>query len=286
MDAYRIGRDKIMNWPSFTVLEAALWLSFFAAPLGSLLIFRRLSFFGDALGHSSLAGVAACFLLFGPNPLALSVGALVSVLITAGLLQLLEKKCKLPSDVAMTASYSGLFSLGVLLMSFSAMDLEHFLFGDISQINFEMLWFMRVWAFIMAAVLLKFWRPLWATVMDPLFAQSLGFNVRFMDLLFIVITSVSVVGMIQSVGVVLVAAYLVLPPAASLPWARSLSQLMISSIGFALLSSFTGIFLSTRFPIPAGPSIAFVAFVCVVVSHCLRWSWGRDCGNSSRTNRH
>ncbi|MBN8554554.1 MAG: metal ABC transporter permease [Deltaproteobacteria bacterium] len=267
-------------------LEAAIWLSLFAAPLGSLLIFRRLSFFGDALGHSSLAGVAAAFLIFGPHPLWLSVGALISVFMTVGLLHLLEKHAKLPSDVAMTSSYSGLFSLGILLMAFSAMDLEHLLFGDINRISLEMLWFMRIWAIVMLMILAAFWKPLWASVMDPIFARSLGFKTQWLDLLFIVITSISVVGMIQSVGIVLVAAYLVLPSAAALPWARSLTQLMARSIGFALLSSFTGVFISLRWPpIPTGAAIAFTAFVCLLLSHCLKWTWGKDFGNFSRKNR-
>lgn len=187
--------------------EACLWLSFFAAPLGALLIFRRLSFFGDALGHASLAGVAVAVLLAGENPVALSAGALVSVLLTSALLHFLEKKMKLPSDVAMTVSYSGFFALGILLAFYSKLDLEHLLFGELWEMSHSMLWFLRIWAVIVVSLLIRFWKPLWLSVMDPLFARTLGFKTSAFDLFFLCITSVSVVGMIRTVGVVLVAAF-------------------------------------------------------------------------------
>lgn len=254
--------------------EACCWLSLFAAPLGAFLIFRRLSFFGDALGHASLAGVAVAVLMVGQSPWILSMGALGSVLLSAGLLQFLEKKIRLPSDVAMTVSYSGFFALGLLLMFYARMDLEHLLFGDLWSMNISMMWFLRIWAWVMIALLLLLWKPLWLSVMDPLFARGLGYNTGVLDLFFLCLTAISVVGMIQSVGVVLVSAYLVLPAATVLPWSRSLLRYLIGSIIVAFISGIGGLFLSHRLLVPAGACIALVAFGFLMVSHSTKALYG------------
>jgi iron/zinc/copper transport system permease protein len=248
-------------------LEACYWLSLFAAPLGALLIFRRLSFFGDALGHASLAGVAIAVLVAGQSPWMLSVGALIAVLLSAALLHFLEKRMRLPSDVAMTVSYSGFFALGLLLMFYTHMDLEHLLFGDLWSMDVSMMWFLRIWGCIVIVLLLLLWRPLWLSVMDPLFSRSLGFNTNLLDLFFLCLTAISVVGMIQSVGVVLVAAYFVLPASSILPWARSLRQYLIGSIIVALLSGVGGMLLSRQLQVPAGACIALTAFCILILSH-------------------
>lgn len=266
--------NEFLNLPfvQSNALEACFWLSLFAAPLGAMLIFRRLSFFGDALGHASLAGVAMAVLWAGQNPLALSAGALISVILSAGLLHFLEKRMRLPSDVAMTVSYSGFFALGLMLMFYTRSDLQHILFGDLWSMNIQMMWFLRVWAVVMIFVLLVFWKSLWLSVMDPLFTRTLGFKTGRLDLFFLALTAISVVGMIQSVGVVLVAAYFVLPASTVLPWARSLRQYLLGSIGVAFLSGVLGLWCSHRFQIPAGACIALMAFCLLIVSHGVKAS--------------
>jgi zinc/manganese transport system permease protein len=163
-----------------------------------------------------------------------------------------------------------MFALGVLLIQSGELDLEHILFGDIWSVKQNMLWFLRIWAVVVLTVLVILWRPLWACVMDSRFARGLGYRTNRIDLLFLVLTAVSVVGMIQSVGVVLVAAYLVLPAASMLPWARSLKALALGSIVFAALASMTGVLVSFRAGLSAGPSIAAVGFVLVSLSHALK----------------
>lgn len=251
-------------------IEACLWLSLFAAPWGSLLIFRRLSYFGDAVGHSSLFGVALAFLFFGLAPVPMAIGALLAVLLTTGLISFFEKKSKLPADIALTISYAGLFAMGLVVLGRTRISLEHFMFGDLSLISSQMLWFLRVWSLLVMAALLLFWRPLWATVQDLRFARLLGYPVRVIEALFLVITAVSVVGLMLTVGILLVTAYFVLPAVAALPWSRSLSGLVVMSIVFALVSSLVGYSLSHQLQIQAGAAIASTGFILTLLSHGLR----------------
>lgn len=263
MDAYVEGM-------MVQALEASLWLSLFAAPWGALLIFRRLSFFGDALSHSTVAGLALVLMFIGENPFWLSLGALASVLVTSGLLHFLERKTKLSADLALTVSYSGMFALGMILIGGDHEHLEHVLIGDIWKVNESLLWFMRLWGSLIILILAWFWRPLWASVMEGRFAQGLGYRAQLIDFVFLAVTSISVVGIIQSVGVILVAAYLVLPAATALPWARSLLALVGLSTCFALLSSLGGVFWAAQTQIPAGPAIASVAFGVFLLSQSLK----------------
>ncbi len=257
-----------MNYSA--AFETAFWLSAFAAPWGALLIFRRLSFFGDALSHSSVAGIAIVLLFIGENPFWLSVGALASVLVTSGLLYWFEKRTRLPSDVALTVSYSGLFAIGLLIMGGDHVHLDHLLLGDIWSVQPNFLWFLRVWGPLVLCVLVWKWRALWVSVIDAQFAEGLGYKSRHLDLLFLTITSVSVVGVIQSVGVVLVAAYFVLPGACVLPWAKSLRALVSGAFLAALVSGFIGLAVSSYCNWAPGPSIATTGFAILILSHFVR----------------
>lgn len=247
--------------------EAVFWLCLFAAPLGSILIFRRLSFFGDALSHASLSGITFVYLFVGTSPFLISAGALVSVLVTTALFRGLEKWGRLPSDIALTVSYSGMFALGLVLIKSGDLDLEHFLLGDLANVTGDQIWFLRLWSVIALGVILFYWKALWAMAVDIRFAKGLGFRTDRVDFIFLVVTSISVVGVIQSVGVVLVAAYFIFPAVSALPWARSLKSLTLLAYVFALISSFLGIFISEKFALQPGPSIAVMGFVVVVLSH-------------------
>lgn len=254
-------------------LEVTLWLSIFVAPLGCFLVFRRLSFLGDALSHATLAGVAVSAILFGLNFIALSLGAIASAFTATFLLQFFERRWKIPADIALTVSYSGLFALGLLLLSQQKMELDHFLVGDIRAVNEEALWFLRAWALIVLGSIALGWKGLWLGVVDPKLGRALGFSRVATEYWLLILLSVSAVGLMQTVGVVLVAAYLVVPTVTALPWARSLRALAAGSVISALISSGLGIALWTVNPANAfGPLLALSAFSLFVLSHALKWT--------------
>lgn len=261
---------SVLTGISAASIEATFWLSLFAAPLGSILIFRRLSFFGDALSHASLSGITLVYLFVSASLAWISVGALLSVLLTTALFRGLEKWGSLPADLALTVSYSGMFALGLIMMKSGDLELEHFLLGSLAEVHDEHLWFLRLWTLVSLGVLAIFWKPLWAMAVDLKFAKGLGLRTSRIDFLFLVLTSVSVVGVIQSVGVVLVATYFVFPAVSSLPWVRSLRSLALMSCLVALVSSFAGLFLAHAFDLQPGPSIAVAGFSLVLLSYTGR----------------
>lgn len=251
-------------------LEIFFWMSLFAAPLGAFLIFRRLSFLGDAVGHSSLAGLACVFLLGWTHPVLLMGGVLLTVFLMSFLFRFLEKSCLLPSDVALTVSYIGLFALGLLLMSRTGVDLEHVLFGHFEAIDDHTLWFLRLWALMVLFLMIFLWKPLWATVIDSRFAHSLGYQTSKIDFLLLILISVSLVGMIRAVGIVLVAAYFVFPAVTVLPWVRSLKSLVIASSSVAFVISCLAFFISVKNGLEHGPMITLIGFFILLLSHCFK----------------
>ncbi|MEI9889976.1 MAG: metal ABC transporter permease [Caulobacteraceae bacterium] len=94
----------------------AVALAFGGAPLGVLMIARRLSLMGDAMSHGILPGIAIAFLMAGANPLALLAGALIAGLVVAGLSSLLARTGKLPDDAAFAIFYLSALALGILLL--------------------------------------------------------------------------------------------------------------------------------------------------------------------------
>lgn len=253
--------------------ETLLWLSVFAAPLGGFIIFRRVSFVGDALSHATLGGVAVAFLFFGMNFWALSGGALVAALSAAWMLRFFENRFRVPSDLALTAAYSSLLAFGMLALSHHDQHLDHFLVGDISWINQEILWSLRTWGALVVAGVLIFWKPLWMSAIDPILGRSLGFKTRTADFWIVVLVAISVVALMQAVGLVLVSAYLVLPAASILPWARSLRVMYWGSMVSAILSSFLGLVILKLFPtLRTGAVLSLCAFAIFALSHTLRYT--------------
>jgi manganese/iron transport system permease protein len=266
MDAF------VMTDSMLTALETSFWVSLFAAPLGCFLIFRKLSFFGDALGHSTMAGIAVAYLLFGSSILPLSIGAAVSGILAAFVFQGASRVFQISSDIALTVTYSTFFALGLYLLSQEHVHLDNYLMGDLWNINPQMLWFVRIWAFVVWFVLGLRWKAMWLNAADPDLARSLGYSRSIQDFLVIGLVAISVVGMIQAVGVVLLTAYLVIPAAAALPWARSLKSLMLLSVAFALAGSFMGIFLAALEPAwHSGPCLALTSAILFAASHGVRW---------------
>ncbi len=266
MNSMQIGEILSTIDGCTNMFEALLLLSMSVAPLGALMVFRRLSFFGDAVAHSSLFGVAVGFLLFGLSPFAITGGAFASVLLAYGVLWWFEKSKHIASDLALTVTYSGIFSAGILLMGGEGHELQHFLVKRPGDYSPELLWMVRVWAVIVTALYFFKGKQLWLITLDERFARSLGISVRGYQALMAVMVSVSVILLIQIVGLVLVTAYLILPVAVVVPWARGLKNLMVLTVGAAILMTCLGFLVMWNQPRSPEALIPVLGFSLAVLS--------------------
>jgi zinc/manganese transport system permease protein len=228
--------------------------------LGSFAVLRQLSFFSDALGHSSLLGITLGILL-GVNPtLVLIPFAVLFALLVS---QLVERSA-LPTDALLNIVYSS--SLAIAILALSRVEtyrggIQQLLFGDILGIS--RLDVVVIASFLVISVIylgLSMRAQVLLTLNQDL-AGAMGVHTRWHGLAFVILLAVVVAISIKAVGVLLISAFVVIPACAGRLLSRSFPvYLMISSAiggGCALL----GLFFSGLTNLPSGPSVVMVQFI-------------------------
>lgn len=232
---------------------AAIFLGVTCGALGSFIVLRRQSLLGDAIGHSVLPGVCLGFLAAGGRSIpVLLLGALVSGLLSALLIAVLQRTTKLKTGECMGLVFTGFYGLGIVLLKIvqrqslpgsSGLD-KLILGGQIAAIS--LLDTLLIGAVMLAALtmIVIFWRPLSVSSFDEEFAQGLGIPVQWIHYLLMVLLTVAIVISIQAVGVVLVSAMLVIPAATGYLLTDRLKRMVILSAFFGALGGVTGAFFS------------------------------------------
>jgi zinc transport system permease protein len=239
-------------------LIASLWLSVVFALLGVFVFIKRMSFFSDGIAHSAILGLALAFLL----NFNILVSALITGIIFSLLIYYLEKKTKIHTDTLIGLIFVSSLSLGLILMSLKAgyqPELLNFLIGNILTISdFDFILTIIFSILILIFFLFQFYK-LTLALLDPVEAKLRKLNVSFYEFLFYLILGISVILGIKLAGVILITAFLVLPPAISSLIANSFKSFYLLSIIFALVNVFLGFFISNFYNSPLGASIVISA---------------------------
>nr|VFK46976.1 MAG: zinc transport system permease protein [Candidatus Kentron sp. TC]VFK50084.1 MAG: zinc transport system permease protein [Candidatus Kentron sp. TC]VFK61818.1 MAG: zinc transport system permease protein [Candidatus Kentron sp. TC] len=229
-----------------------------AGPLGCIVIWRRMAYFGAALSHSALLGIALGFLV-GSGPM---VGVLIFCLNFAIILSLLERRKMLASDTLLGILAHGSLALGLVLISLMAplrIDLMAYLFGDVLAITRQDLILIHVLAVLILAILLAIWRPLLSATVHEDLAAVEGVPVERMRLIFVLmVTCVIAIGM-KVVGILLTVSLLIIPAAIARRIANSPERMAIIAALFGGASVMGGLATSLRWDLPAGPAIVVIA---------------------------
>jgi ABC-type Mn2+/Zn2+ transport system permease subunit len=239
-------------------LLAALMVGAICPVVGSYMILRGMSFFGDALSHAILPGIVIAFLLAWP----LSLGALAAGVITALLIGVISQRGNVQEDTAIGIVFAGSFALGVALMSTVqgyAVDLTHILFGDVLGVTTTDLWWTFALSVTVAAVIVAFYKEFLVLTFDPTLALMLRLPARFLRYLLLVLIAVTIVGSLQTVGIALMLAMLVTPAAAAQLLTRRLPWMMLVGAAIGVFSNVTGLYLSFYVNTAAGPTMVLTA---------------------------
>lgn len=235
-----------------------------AGPLGCFLVWRRQAFFGAALSHSALLGVALGFLL-GIN---LTVGIFVLCVMLAVLLVLLERQRFLASDTLLAILAHSALALGLIAVAFMErlrIDLMAYLFGDVLAVSIEDLYWIYGLAVATIAVLMFIWRPLLSSTVSEDLAEVEGVPVtRVRLILTLLIAGIIAVGM-KIVGILLIISLLIVPAATARRLSTTPEQMAVMAVLIGMLSVVGGLFGSLQWDIPAGPSIVVAAAAIFVV---------------------
>ena len=238
-------------------LLAGLALAILGAPLGCLVVWRRIAFFGETLAHVALPGIAVA-LLSGLPPFA---GAAAAALITAVLLALMMRQTDTGLDTVLaTLAHVGL-SIGLILLAQSRsirLDPMSLLFGDILALSSADVGITVTVCIGGGQLLARTWRPLVFLTMHRDLARVSGLSDRTYDILFLAGLAGYIALAMKLVGVLLVTSLLVIPAAAAQPFSHTPEGAAIKSAMLAGVSVIAGLTLSFTWDWPSGPAIVFV----------------------------
>ncbi len=228
--------------------------------IGTYVVLRGLSFIGDALSHAVFPGIVIAFLL-GQS---IFFGALVFGILTSASIALLATNRRVKEDAAIGVLFVGMFALGVVLISTSrnfTRDLTSFLFGNVLGVTTGDIWASALVGAVVLALIGLFYRELLMTAFDRIGARAVGLPVFWLDLLLLVLISLTIVVSLRAVGNILVVAMLVTPAAAARLLTDRLPLMLALSAGIGAMSGVVGLFVSYYANLAAGGTIVLVATV-------------------------
>jgi zinc/manganese transport system permease protein len=238
-------------------LVATLALSLGSAPIGCILVLRRMSLVGDAMAHAVLPGAAAGFLLAGLSLPAMSLGGFVAALLVALAAGFVTRSTPQREDASFAAFYLIALALGVLLVSLrgSQIDLMHMLFGSVLAVDDAALLQIGAVASLTLLALAALYRPLVIESFDPGFLRSVGGPGATMHMLLLVLLVANLVSAFQALGTLMAVGLMMLPAAAARFWVAGLPGMAALAVGIGSASGTAGLLLSYRSDLPSGPCI-------------------------------
>ena len=241
-------------------LAAAVIVGTVCSVLGTYIVLRGMAFFGDALAHAILPGVAVGYLWGGGNQFWVFVGALTAGVLTAFGIGAISKG-GLKEDTAIGVMFAGMFALGIALISTVrsyTVDLTHFLFGNVLGVSSSDLWLIGIFGVLVIVTILAFYKEFLVISFDPVLAQTLRLPATALNNLLLLLIAVTIVLSLQAVGIALVAAMLVTPAATASMLTRRLPVMMALSATIGAVSGILGLYLSFYANIASGPAIVLV----------------------------
>jgi ABC-type Mn2+/Zn2+ transport system permease subunit len=239
-------------------LLAAVMVGVVCSVLGTYIVLRGMAFFGDALAHTILPGVVVAFLLGWP----LAIGALIMGILTALGIGALTNRGVIKEDTAIGVTFAGFFALGVAMLSATgnyAVDLAHFLFGNLLGVSTTDLWVTFLLGGFVLLVIFLFYKEFLVISFDPVLATTLRLPTTFLRYLLLVLIAVTIVVSLQVVGIALMLAMLVTPAAAASLLTRRLPAMMAVAALIGGASGVIGIYASFYLNIASGPAVVLVA---------------------------
>ncbi|WP_158542362.1 metal ABC transporter permease [Lujinxingia litoralis] len=249
-------------------LVAAVLVGAICGLVGTFMVLRGMSLVGDAAGHATLPGVGVAFLLTGTKSApALLLGAMASAVLGAMTITWLSRGPKVRPEAAIGIVLSTFFGLGIVLLSYiqtsptgQQSGLSDYLFGNAAAVTPAQIWVVGGAGLLLSMLVVVFYRPLSLMVFDERFARSIGLPTQWLELGLMSALAVAVVLSIQAVGVILVAAMLIIPPSAARLISGRLVGVMVGAMVIGALSGALGAMLSYIYEgVSTGPAMVLVA---------------------------
>ena len=256
-------------------LVACAALSAALAPLGCFLLWRQQAFFGEAMAHSALLGIALA-LLFQIAPL---WGVLIVCVVIAAVLAYGSHLIRTTADTWLGLLSYALIGCGYILFKSKQLSsqsfgfLEQFLFGDLLLVSTFDVMQLGVAALVVALTLVFLWKPLLLCTLDPEGSHVLGLNTKHYTFILLTVLSLVVAVSIHCVGALLVPGALIFPAACAVQIAASPREMVLRSVVLSILVMYMGMALSFIMDWPLSPTIMVMGFLSFLLISPLRQLW-------------
>ncbi|OOG70084.1 hypothetical protein B0E45_14915 [Sinorhizobium sp. A49] len=267
-----ISLDLLLAVFEFEFMRNALLISVLVAIptalLSCFLVLKGWSLMGDAISHAVFPGVVISYIVGLP----LAVGAFAAGMSCALLTGYLKENSRIKQDTVMGVVFSGMFGFGLVLYTKIQSDvhLDHILFGDMLGIGWPDIIETGLIALVATVILAVKWRDFLLHAFDPAQAKAVGLRVNWLHYGLLAILSLTIVGALKAVGLILAIAMLIAPGAIAFLITRTMGSMLIVAVLVATVASFSGVYLS--FFIDSAPAPTIVLLMTVIFLAAFLWS--------------
>ncbi|RWP24972.1 MAG: metal ABC transporter permease [Mesorhizobium sp.] len=252
-------------------LIASVLVAVPTALLSCFLVLKGWSLMGDAISHAVFPGVVIAYILGFPY----SIGAFAAGMVCALATGFLKDNSRIKQDTVMGIVFSGMFGFGLVLYVKIQSDvhLDHILFGDVLGIGLRDIVETGLIAAITAGIIGIKWRDFLLHAFDPAQARAVGLRVNLLHYGLLCLISLTVVGALKAVGIIMAIAMLIAPGAIAFLLTRKFSAMLILSVAIAVAASFLGVYLSFFIDSAPAPTIVLMlsaAFIAAFVVTTLK----------------
>ncbi len=245
-------------------LVAALFSGITLSLLGTFTINRSMGFMADAMAHATLP-IIAVGVFFGFSISELGVPAAIVVALFLGYI---VKNTNIGEDTSIGIIFSTFFALGFVLIKLLdvTINLDDLLFGQVLAVNRNDIYFLSIIFFTVIGIMTIYFKQILFYSFDPIGSEVKGLNTNFLNYLFLIVLSLSVVSSLQTVGIILVLSMLIIPAASAKLITNTFIESIKVSIVFGIISSVTGLLFSYHLDLPTGPSMSLFASLIFLLS--------------------
>jgi manganese/iron transport system permease protein len=250
-------------------LLAAIMVGAVCATVGTYVVLRGMAFFGDALAHAILPGLAVGYLIGGGTQAPLFWWGMLTAVFTSIGIGALSKGRQIKEDTAIGVFFAGMFALGIALISTVrsyTVDLTHFLFGNVLGVSPDDLQLTAIFGGLVILGILAFYKEFLVLSFDPVLASTLRLPAGLLHYLLLVLIALAVVVSLQTVGVALMVAMLVTPAATAFLVTRRLPFMMLTGAGVGAVSAISGLYLSYYVNVASGAAIVLVCTALFILA--------------------
>lgn len=260
--------EALMNYEYMQkALITSIMVGIICGAIGCFIILRGMALMGDAISHAVLPGVALSYML-GIN---FFFGAVLTGVLTAVGIGFVSQNSRIKQDVSIGIMFTFSFALGIIMITLmkSSTDLYHILFGNVLVVRTSEMWTTFAVGILVLSAIYFFYKELLVSSFDPIMSAAYGLPNRLIHYSLMILLTMVTVASLQTVGIVLVVAMLITPAATAYLLTDRLWIMIFLSMGFGVISSIVGLYISYTYNLASGASIVLVATILFAFAFTL-----------------